>query len=193
MDDRLLWYTTRGAGAVSLVLLSIVTALGLLGRARVASPWWPRFMTTALHRDIALLSVTFLGLHIITAIVDPFTHLGLAALVPFASGYRTLWLGLGAVAVLLLVALIVSSLARQVIGLRAWRVIHWCAYGCWPIAVMHGLGTGTDSWAGWMLAITILCVGLVAIALLWRVTATPEPLAVERRTMRASGALGGER
>src|SRR5215472_1250846 len=146
MNDQLLWYTTRGAGTVSLVLLSAVTVLGLLARARVEAPGWPRFLTPALHRDIALLSVVFLALHIVTAAVDPFTHIGLlASLVPFAAYYRTLWLGLGTVAFELLLAIVVTSLLRHLIGARTWRAVHWLAYASWPLAVFHGLGTGTDA------------------------------------------------
>ena len=98
MSSQLLWYTTRGAGAVSLVLLSAVAVLGLLARLRFEASGWPRFLSAAVHGDLALMTLVFLVLHIVTAVVDPFTHLGLAALVPFGSYYRTLWLGLGAIA-----------------------------------------------------------------------------------------------
>ena len=79
MSSQLLWYTTRGAGAVSLVLLSAVVILGLLARLRFESRGWPRFLSAAVHGDLALMTLVFLVLHIVTAVVDPFTHLGLAA------------------------------------------------------------------------------------------------------------------
>src|ERR1700687_657989 len=130
MTDTLLWYTTRGAGAGSLVLLSAVVVLGVLSSLRFQSESWPRFLTTGLHRNVALMTVVFLGLHIITAVVDPFTHLGwLAAVVPFSPYYRTLWLGLGTVAFDLLLAIVVTSLLRGYIGHAAWRAIHWLGYG----------------------------------------------------------------
>ena len=114
MSDQLLWYTTRAAGAVSLILLSGVVVLGLLARARVERPGWPRFLSAALHRDISLLALVFLTVHIVTAVVDPFTHLGItAAVVPFASYYRTFWLGLGAIAFELILAITVTSLLRR--------------------------------------------------------------------------------
>jgi methionine sulfoxide reductase heme-binding subunit len=62
--------------------------------------------------------------------------------VPFISGYQTFWLGLGVVAIELLLALVVTSLLRTRIGRRAWRTVHWACYACWPIAVIHGLGIG---------------------------------------------------
>ncbi|MFZ2033941.1 MAG: ferric reductase-like transmembrane domain-containing protein [Candidatus Dormiibacterota bacterium] len=195
MSDQLLWYTTRGAGAVSLVLLSVVVVLGLLARVRFETRGWPRFLSAAVHRDLALMTLVFLLLHIVTAVVDPFTHLGLvAALVPFGSYYRTVWLGLGTIAFELLIAIVATSLLRQHIGARVWRGIHWLAYLSWPVAVIHGIGTGTDGTAAWMLAIDIVCVVVVAAALLWRlVAAPPDPLAGERRVAAERASFGTDR
>src|SRR6202049_3202324 len=125
MSDQLLWYTTRGAGAVSLVLLSAVVVLGLLARVRFEARGWPRFLSAAVHRDLALMTLVFLTLHIVTAVVDPSPHLGLAALVPFGSYYRTFWLALGAIAFELLLAIVATSLLRRHIGARVWRGMHW--------------------------------------------------------------------
>lgn len=182
----ILWYTTRGAGAVSLVLLSAVVVLGVLSTLRFESASWPRFLTTGLHRNIALTALVFLALHIVTAVVDPFTHLGwLAAIVPFSSYYRTFWLGLGVIAIELLIAISVTSLVRGLIGHVAWRTIHWLAYASWPVAVIHSLGTGTDTWSAWMLLLDTLCIlavlGAVAARLLSR---SPDPLAADRARFR---------
>lgn len=193
MNDTLLWYTTRGAGAVSLVLLSGVVALGLLARARVEGRGWPRFLTAALHREIALMSLVFLGLHIVTAVVDPYTHLGLvAATVPFGSSYRTFWLGLGTISFELLIAIVATSLVRHVIGARAWRLVHGLAYAAWPVAVFHGLGTGTDALSVWMLAITAVCVAGVGAAAWVRLgVERGDPLAAERRAAAAAATGAG--
>jgi len=187
-----LWYTTRGAGAVSLVLLSSVVSLGLLTRLRVSSPRWPRFLTAGLHRDVAILSVVFLLLHIVTAVVDPFTHLGIvAATVPFGSWYRTLWLGLGTLAFELLVAVLVTSLIRARIGMRPWRAVHWLSYASWPLAVVHGIGTGTDSHAVWMIVLTVACVVPVLALAVWRLASAPvDALAHERRAAARGATLG---
>ena len=191
MSSQLLWYTTRGAGAVSLVLLSAVAVLGLLARVRFEAHGWPRFLSAAVHGDLALMTLVFLVLHIVTAVVDPFTHLGLAALVPFGSYYRTLWLGLGAIAFELLLAIVATSLLRKHLGARVWRAIHWLAYVSWPVAVLHGIGTGTDRTALWMVVIDIVCVAAVAIALIWRVLAAPlDPLAEERRLAEERASFG---
>src|SRR5438445_8393091 len=110
MPDTLLWYTTRGAGAVTLILLTAVIVLGILTVLRVQSPSWPRFLTTGLHRNLALMTVVFLALHIVTSVVDPFTHLGwAAALIPFSSYYPTFWLGLGVLSFELLLPILLTT------------------------------------------------------------------------------------
>lgn len=173
MNSQLLWYTTRGAGAISLVLLSAVVCLGLLTRLRVRGEGWPSFLTAAVHQDLTLIALFFLGVHIVTAIVDPFTSLGLASLVPFASAYRTAWLAMGALSFELGLAVGLSTLARRVIGVRAWRSLHWLAYLSWPMAVVHSLGTGTDNHAAWLLVIVAGCCAAVLACLVWRLVASP--------------------
>lgn len=174
LTNSVLWYATRGAGAVSLLLLTSVVALGIVLALRWRSPGWPGFLTNGLHRNLSLLSLVFLCLHVVTAVVDPYTSLGWrAAVIPFSSHYRPLWLGLGVVAIDLLVAQVVTSLLRGRIGYRAWRFIHWGAYVCWPVALAHGLGTGSDTLRPWMLVIVVVCAATVLTAILLRVAAAP--------------------
>ena len=188
MPDTLLWYTTRGAGAVTLILLSSVVVLRILSALRVQSARWPRFLTTGLHRNLALMTLVFLALHIVTAVVDPFTHLGwAAALIPFSSYYRTLWLGLGVISFELLLAIAVTSLLRGYLGHNTWRAIHWLTYAAWPVGVIHGLGSGTDTWSAWMLAITAACVAAIGVAIILRLTiGSTDPLASARATFRTA-------
>ncbi len=188
MSSSVLWYATRGAGAVTLILLTAVVVLGILTALRVEGHGWPRFLVTGLHRNLALMTLVFLALHIVTAVVDPYTNLGWAsALIPFSSYYRTFWLGLGVISFELLLAIVVTSLLRGYLGHNTWRAIHWLTYAAWPIGVIHGLGTGTDARSAWMLAITGGCVAAVVIALLWRLAAgSTDPLSSERSTFRAA-------
>lgn len=169
MNDQLLWFASRGSGVVSLILLTTVTVLGLMGAARWQSTSWPRFLTVELHNNLALLSVMFVAVHVVAAIVDPFTSLGIsAATIPFASSYRPLWVGLGVISVYLFVAMIVTSLLRERIGRRLWRAVHWVAYLGWPLAFVHGLGAGSDSFSLWLLPIELACAFAVGAALTWR-------------------------
>jgi predicted ferric reductase len=164
-----LWYFTRASGAASLVLLTATLVLGVVDVGRWTSPRFPRFVTDALHRAVSLLVVVFVALHVLTAVLDTFAPVRLPdAVVPFGSAYRPLWLGLGAMAFDLLLALVVTSLLRARLGMRTWRVVHWTAYACWPLALVHGLGSGSDVRSGWMLWLSIGCAGVVALAVLVR-------------------------
>ena len=165
-----LWYATRASGLVSLLLLTASVLLGLLTAGRFASQRWPRFLTQGLHRNISLLVLVFLAMHIASTVLDTYVSISVTAVfVPFASSYKTDWLSLGAVALDLLIALIVSSLLRDRLGYRAWRRLHWLAYACWPVAVAHGVGIGTDRSVTWVIALTLACVGCVCVAIAWRV------------------------
>jgi sulfoxide reductase heme-binding subunit YedZ len=164
-----LWYLTRGAGLVTLLLLTASVVLGVLQVVRWSPPRSPRFMVGALHRAISLLVVALLAVHVLAAVLDPFAPIRLLdAVVPFAGSYRPLWLGLGAVGFDLVVALTVTSLLRRRLGLGAWRAVHWLAYACWPVALVHAWGTGSDARTSWMLAVTLGCAAAVLLALTWR-------------------------
>lgn len=170
-----LWYATRATGAVALILLTVIAVLGIVGVQRITRPNWPGFVTAGLHRNISLMAVAFVGLHIATSVLDPYAKIGwLAAIVPFSSSYRPIWLGLGAVAFDLLLALIITSLLRTRMNRRLWRISHWAAYACWPVAVLHELGTGTDAAKPLIITIMAVCVAAVLISVIWRL-ATADP------------------
>jgi methionine sulfoxide reductase heme-binding subunit len=165
------WYLARGTGAVSLLLLTASVGLGILGSIRFAvAPRWPRFAIEGLHRDVSLLVIVVLVVHILTSVLDSFAPVRLLdAVVPFVSAYRPLWMGLGALAFDVLLALVITSLLRRRLGYRSWRAIHWLAYASWPVALLHGLGTGSDTKAKWMLVLTVACVAVVTVCIWLRV------------------------
>jgi sulfoxide reductase heme-binding subunit YedZ len=164
-----LWYATRATGLVTMLLLTASVLLGILTTGRFAGGSWPRFLTVGLHRNLSLLVVVFLALHVGTTVVDQFVSIPLtAAFIPFASTYKAVWLSLGAVALDLLAALVVTSLIRNRLGLRTWRWVHWAAYLCWPVALVHGFGAGTDRGTLWVFVLTIACAAVVAGVATWR-------------------------
>jgi sulfoxide reductase heme-binding subunit YedZ len=130
--------------------------------------------------------MVFLILHILTSALDSFASIPLIdAFVPFMGSYRPFWLGLGAVAFDLLLAVTITSLLRQRIGYTSWRAIHWLTYASWPIALLHGLGTGSDVKSTWLLVLSFACVAIVAAAVLTRMLTGPE------RARLRGVALGG--
>ena len=164
-----LWFVSRASGLALLVSLSAVLVLGVAARLGSAPRRWPRFAVAELHRTLALFSVAFLVLHVVTAILDPFVTIGWAAtVIPFASGYRTLAIGLGTLAVDLGGAVVLTSLARQRLGYRAWRAVHWLAYIAWPVAFVHSLTAGSDLRIWWVALIEWGCAAAVATAVVAR-------------------------
>jgi sulfoxide reductase heme-binding subunit YedZ len=168
-----LWYASRATGIVALVLLSAVVALGIAVNRNGRLPGLPRFAVAGLHRSVALIAVVFVAIHVVTAISDSYVSIRLiAVLIPFTSSYLPLELGLGAVALDLLVAVILTSLLRVRIGRKAWRGVHWLAYAAYPVAVLHGYTSAKDLRSGALLALLISCVLTVAGAIGWRLIAT---------------------
>lgn len=170
MNQPILWYGSRATGLVALVLFTASVVLGVLGGGRLVTPTWPRFTVSALHRNISLLACVFLAVHIVTSIVDPYAGIGwLDAIVPFRSVYHPLWLGIGAVASDLVIAIMITSLLRPRVHLGLWRYVHWTSYACWPLAVVHGIGTDVaDIRMVWVLIVNIACVVAVIVAIGWR-------------------------
>ena len=159
------WYVARATGVVTLGLLTVSVLVGILTSFRWSSPTWPRFVVEFVHRNVSLLVLVFLAVHVVTVVADGFAPIRwIDVVVPFISTYRPFWLGLGAVALDVLVALVVTSLLRHRIGHTTWRLVHWLAYLCWPVAVLHGLGTGSDTKSGLVLPFTAACVAAVLIA-----------------------------
>lgn len=164
------WYFSRATGMVALVLLTAIIVLGVMGPLRVSSELWPRFAIRTVHRDVSLLALAVIAIHVVTIVLDTYVRVPLsAAILPFGSSYDPFWTGLGALSFDLLIALVVTSLLRNRLGFRTWRLVHWSAYACWPLAVAHGIATGTDSSTGWALALTVICIGVVAVAIALRV------------------------
>jgi sulfoxide reductase heme-binding subunit YedZ len=168
MTDAL-WYTARGTGAMSLLLLTIVVVLGIGSRAGRPVFGLPRFAVSLVHRNASLMACVLIVIHVTTLLTDPYAHLKLLDLVvPFDAAYRPAWVGLGTTALDLVVAIVVTSLLRRRLGVRTWQAVHWFAYAMWPIAWLHGIGSGTDRGSAWYLALAITAALTVVASAAWR-------------------------
>jgi methionine sulfoxide reductase heme-binding subunit len=175
MNSTLFWYATRASGVVTLVLLTLSMVLGLATTSRWRMRNWPGFAQQELHRRISMMALVLLCVHVVTSVLDTFVHIGwLALVIPFTSPYSRFWVGLGAIALDLMLAVLVSSVLRSHVKPRTWRGIHWLAYVSWPVALAHAFGIGTDSREDWMIALGALCVLSVGLAGLFRVRAKRE-------------------
>lgn len=188
----LLWYSSRATGTVALVLLTGSVVLGLLTSARAGSERVPRFAVASVHRAVSLLSISFVALHVVTAAADTFVPVGWAAVVvPFVSGYSPAWVGVGAVAFDVMVAVTATSLLRHRMPARAWRAVHWLSYLCYPVALAHSIGVGTDLRFTWMDLLTAACLLAIVVSFGWRLWATPHRGGAA--TALPAGARGGGR
>ena len=168
------WYLMRASGVVSLLLLTLVSALGIATVSRWSPGRLPRFVTLGLHRNVSLLAVAFLSVHVVTAIADPYAYVNLVSVVvPAPSDRYGLWLGLAAVAFDIIAALVITSALRGRIAPRAWRAVHLMAYVAWPVALLHGAGMGSDAGSTWLLAVDAACVALFATAVALRLLRAP--------------------
>ncbi|MGW2702726.1 ferric reductase-like transmembrane domain-containing protein [Streptomyces sp. NPDC001340] len=164
-----LWYASRAGGTLALVLLTATVALGIASGGHAVPRRIGRFEIGLLHRNLSLLTLVFVAVHVVTAVLDPFVHLAWAvSVVPFGASYRPLWLGLGTAALDLLLAVLVTSALRQRLGVRRWKAVHWLAYVTWPLALFHGIGTGTDTRLSLQLWLYAGCLASVVAAVWWR-------------------------
>ena len=198
MTGSAFWYASRATGVISLILFSMVAILGILVNRQGRLPGLPRFAVTGLHRNLSLLTVAFLGTHIVTAIVDGYAQIPwLSTVVPFSSGYERFWIGLGTLAIDLFAALIVTSLLRDKIKPSIWRAVHWLAYVCYPVVVIHSLGAYKDLRSGWLLVLTLATVFAVIMAIGYRVldamSAIPRPSRVPEQFFQADQSRAGQR
>jgi predicted ferric reductase len=172
MMDTALWVIGRGMGVGAVVLLTLTVLLGIVTRGGRPLPGLPRFAVQLVHRDAALASTVLVVVHVVTLLLDTEAELRLLdTVVPFVGAYRWFWLGLGTLAVDLLVVLVLTAVLRRVIGPRVFHAVHWAAYAMWPIALAHAIGTGTDDTSVWFLVVAAVCTATVLAAVVWRCTA----------------------
>lgn len=167
-----LWYISRAAGFIGLILLGLIGVLGIFtaGNLRVAKG--ARFIAPDLHRSLSLLAIVVLGIHVGAAVADKYSYIGIKdVFIPFFSAYRPIWVGLGAVAVDLGIAIVVTSLLRVKMGYRGWKLVHWASYPIFALSVIHGLGSGTDSSQGFSKFIYVVVGGVLILAIIARLLA----------------------
>jgi sulfoxide reductase heme-binding subunit YedZ len=186
---KALWYLTRSTGLVAFLLLTATVVLGVVASVGWTTERWPRFLSQGVHRNLSLFCLGFVALHLVTTVSDGYVPIGFAdAFLPFVTPYRPLWVGLGALALDLLLVVLVTSALRHRIGYDSWRFIHWLAYLCWPIAMFHSLGSGSDSSLPFTVGLDASCTAAVLAAVMWRLS-TGRAFPPGRRIAAAVGSL----
>ncbi|MBW4040743.1 MAG: iron reductase [Acidobacteria bacterium] len=165
------WALGRASGVVLLVLMTISMLLGMVTRSGRPLLHLPRFGVVLAHRNIALLSIVFLTVHVGSLLLDPYAQLRLAdVLIPFGAAKSPLAVGLGTAAFDLMIAITITAMLRRWIGRRVFRAVHWASYALWPIAVLHGITNGSDGRSGPFLILSAVAAVLVVAVGAWRLT-----------------------
>lgn len=170
IDHTLSWEVARVGGMLAYLLTTASVALGLLLSLKAYSTRWPRFITNELHRHVTSLSLVFIAIHTLAVLLDPFTGFNLGEVFfPMASHYRPLWIAFGIVGAYLAIAIWLSEYVRRFVGYAWWHRFHMLAFVVFLLGAVHGLGTGSDSSAGWALALYGGSVLIVAALVLVRI------------------------
>ncbi|MCU1426537.1 MAG: putative rane protein [Actinomycetia bacterium] len=176
VSTQLPWYVARSAGLVAWVLLTASVLWGLtmttqLVRGRVGRPW-----LLDLHRYLGGLAAIFTGVHVGALLADTYVHFSLTSvLVPFASSWRTSAVAWGIVAGYLLVAVELTSLARQHLSRRVWHAIHLSSFPLFFMATIHMLTAGTDTRNHLVQGTAFAAIGAVTVLTARRVVRDTKP------------------
>ncbi|MFN8105444.1 MAG: ferric reductase-like transmembrane domain-containing protein [Acidimicrobiia bacterium] len=146
MTAHVWWYVARASGVVAAALVAAAVIWGLLLSTRVLQdrprPAW----LLDLHRMLGGLSLAFVAVHLAALVADTYVHFGVAdLLVPFASDWRPGPVALGILALYLLAAVELTSLAMRKLPRRWWHGIHMSSYVCFWLVAIHGAAAGTDA------------------------------------------------
>ena len=183
--NEVLWLVGRGTGMASLALLTVSVVLGVFTATRWVHREVPRFAVTEVHRRASLGAAVLLVVHVLTLLLD--TEAGLSVLdvlVPFANSSNRLWYGLGTVGLELFAVTAVTGLLRKRMSYRVFRGLHLLAYLCWPVALAHGIGSGSDVGEAWFWGLTGLCVLGTAATLFYRLDSLDRQPAAPARPAR---------
>ncbi len=187
--EHAFWYLTRATGLVSFVLLTASVSLGLLMTAKLSNRL-RRNATYDLHRFVALLTLILTVVH--TFIVLPDAFIGFSVwelLVPFASPYQATYMALGTLSLYLMAVVIATFYLRPLVPYAAWRAIHYLTFLVFVMALVHGIGAGSDSGTIWAQAVYWASGGIVLVLLAARVWRTVSAGSVRARPVEAAASL----
>ena len=150
MSSHFWWYLTRSSGIIAWLMLTATVILGILLSSKAFPMQRRPLWLLAVHRWLAGLLLCFLAIHLIALVLDDYLEFGFADLViPYASDWDPAAVALGVVAMWLLVAVEVTSLAQRRLSRRAWRIIHLFSYVAFWLTSMHAALAGSDT-SAWL-------------------------------------------
>jgi predicted ferric reductase len=163
------WYVARASGLVLylLIWLSVISGLGLT--TSLLDRWGGRGVIFSVHTFSTELTYGFLSLHLLSLAADPTVRFSVPdLLLPFAAQWREPWTGYGILAGYLTVLIGASFAVKRVIGQPAWRALHWLTFPLYALALLHGLGAGSDAHVPWIRVLYLTTASLVVLFTLYR-------------------------
>jgi hypothetical protein len=166
----LVWYITRSAAMTTYILLWLSVLTGLSLTTKLFGIAGDAGISLAIHRLSTDLALAGVAIHVLTIAVDPTVPIGLfGALVPMVSDVRQPWSDLGILSAWGLVGIALSFPARRWIGKARWRTLHYLTFGFWALALIHGIGAGTDRATIWVMTIYIITTLSIVFMMIYRV------------------------
>jgi predicted ferric reductase len=173
--DHTAWYLARAGGVVAYLLLFGSVALGLALSSRGLEALLGPLRLLDLHEFVTLFTYALVALHLAGLYLDQYLQPAPAELlIPFALPYRPTWSGLGAVALYVSAIITASFYLRRRIRYRTWRVLHYLTFVVFVLALVHGLGSGSDTLTPWM-RLVYVATGFATVALVLYRIATRVP------------------
>lgn len=150
-EPKAFWYLSRSSAFVAYGLLWASMVFGLLMTSKLAPIWPGGPITYELHQHTGLLGLGFAFFHGLILLGDHYMGFTVVQiLLPFTTAsYRPVWVGLGQLGLYLMALVALSVYVRPQIGKQLWRTIHFLSFLTFGLALVHGLGSGTDSSALW--------------------------------------------
>jgi DMSO/TMAO reductase YedYZ heme-binding membrane subunit len=166
----LAWYTVRVLGFLAYLVVAGSVLYGLLLSTKILDAIAHRPVSFALHKDLAIAGFVLAILHAVVLLADQsFAFTPRAILVPFASPYAAVWVGIGQLTFYGLAVVTASFYVRRQIGQRAWRLLHYLTFLVFIGAIGHGVMSGSDSGASWAFWLYLLPGAAAVFLLVYRI------------------------
>lgn len=177
--DMVLWEAARAAALAAVTVLGASLLTGMALRTALLAPLARNRAVLELHGFLTWFWLPLLAVHVTALLLDGTARIApLDLLVPFRVGYARLAVGLGTVALLLVVLVAATAALRRRMSPRRWRAVHRLSYPAFAVAVLHAQLAGSDLGRPW--------VGLAGWAMVGALAALALARALGARVVEAS-------
>ncbi len=166
----LAWYTARTLGFLAYLAVAGAVLYGLLLSTKILDAIAHRPVSFALHKDLAIVGFGLAICHATVLLADQsYAFTPRAILVPFASPYAPVWVGIGQLTFYGLAIVMASFYVRRQIGQRAWRLLHYLTFLVFIGAIGHGITAGSDAGAAWAFWLYLVPGAAAVFLLIYRI------------------------